>query len=834
MTRFLFCRRKFFFALLVVLLLCAALHELVADRAEIELEAVSLSQTPPPLVPLADAIAAAQLRPFMTANNTVVRCRVLVGLPKSGTTWIMNLLMTYLLLATGADPNHRTVRFAHGHVKRAEFSCQYEWGEKRRGPTYFDNDTRVELAYRLLPAFSHVVLNQESRGAADGPIDHDVLAFRRFFGVMPDKFRRTSHRHEPSVGHSLANWRNPPRQHLDTRCLLQVQLREPLAQALSACFYYGHICGDKSGAVNASAVRDLPSASKHSIMVPLNSTARWNRALAAVLRDATFARATEEQMSEKSTCPQLPYESNVVLKHPRELFFRRVRFLTYEQLRRDTAGELRRALELFELAVDEALIETTLRIIAARPQEELKQGLTTMSIDMFTPAQHRYVDDLFRRVDPLYTDVLDATNSGNPLLVRERSHVPFTSSLTELTATPERLAALRGTFERCWQNDANWSAVFRDELCHRAWEVRLLEGAVSEIVAVQALSSAIGAESERSNGALTLRMADERLAMFKVADRVVDIDDRVQLDNSFETWKAELVSHAIDRVLALRRVPATVPRRVRVNTVPRRSNDTAALWIIQKAAQNHRRVFEGALIGFTKFPVAHVRNFNRRFVDAGALFDVSRMPQPSIEFVRLALALFVLDEPHSFNHNTFTLASGRRDGTWEFLIGIDNDRAHWQRFSGSHLRLSTGELPACNRTDAEPRFSCLNFGRRHDKVEMRHLVSLFETACVFPRDVAERLEQVAAAAMPPSAIVHDYLIDQLLVARRLLHEPLPATELTSDWPEAAPLSMARWNATVFDLRVRFLASTVDKCVARFGRDKVLFDDSQQDFPIAFD
>jgi hypothetical protein len=648
------------------------------------------------------------------------------------------------------------------------------------------------------------------------------------------------------VGHRLATWLNPTHHHYDTHCLLQVQLREPLNQALSACYYYPRICGGGHGAVNESAVRDIPSSSKHSIMVPFNATARWNRALAAVLRNATFARPTELQLRFATTCPRLPYTGahDDGTEAPRELYLRRVQFLTYEQLRRDTAAELRRVLLFFEYPVDDALVDLTLRVVDARPQEDLKHGLTQLRAgDAFTADQMRYVDAMARRLDPFYGDVLEATGSGNALLRREPAHVPFSSSLAALAASAETRAAARAAFAECWRNDGAWTALFRNETCHRAWELHLIESAVRDVSSVQAITRS-GRESEgRENGAIGVHMDDGHRALFKVCDRVYDLASGTALPTSFETWKAELVAHAADRVLHLHRVPAVVPRSVRFGaqplTTPPEIDGHERLKVVRFACQNGRRVMHGALIGFTKYPLERIKNYHTHFV-ADHEFNVARMAQPCIEFARLVVALFMTDLPHKYNHNIMTLAPSvvRRGGAerWEFLVGIDNDRAHWVRFTDSQVQLSAAqnEVPACNRTTTSDTFRCDHYGqnRTMSKVEMRHLASWLGSACVFPRDVAERVEAIEASGVRPSQLVREYLVEQLTVSRRLVGELDDEPHLRASlWPEQSPFAMDRWNDTVFDLRFRHVHRILTECVARFGRERVLFDDTQHDFPI---
>jgi hypothetical protein len=210
----------------------------------------------------------------------------------------------------------------------------------------------------------------------------------------------------------------------------------------------------------------------------------------------------------------------------------------------------------------------------------------------------------------------------------------------------------------------------------------------------------------------------------------------MSLPTSFETWKAELVSHAADRVLHLHRVPAVVPRSVRIGALPLTTppdiDGHERLKVVRFSCQNGRRVMHGALIGFTKYPLDRIKNYHTHFVNDHE-FNVARLTQPCIEFARLVVALFMSDLPHKYNHNVMTLAPSivrRGSEPWEFLVGIDNDRAHWVRFTDSQVQLSAAqnEVPVCNRTLTSDTFRCEHYGqnRTMSKVEMRHLASWME------------------------------------------------------------------------------------------------------------
>jgi hypothetical protein len=172
-----------------------------------------------------------------------------------------------------------------------------------------------------------------------------------------------------------------------------------------------------------SKMRLLPSSSKHSIMVPLNATLRWNRALSHTLRNAIVgASVVEAEQHHMTTCPRMPFVNESIKSHTthckdkfecemkrataKQLYLHRLRLGTYEMLRADTRGELRRLLEFFEFPVSDHLVDKTVRIVAERPPTEIKHGMTPVLVnETFTPIQRRYVDELCRTLDPFYSGV---------------------------------------------------------------------------------------------------------------------------------------------------------------------------------------------------------------------------------------------------------------------------------------------------------------------------------------------------------------------------------------------------------------------------------------------
>lgn len=315
-----------------------------------------------------------------------LHCRIVLGVPKSGTTWLMQLLWTYLTLSADLDDaRHPSFAWAFGHVKRADAACQYDTGDKRRAL-----QRRLEHAYAVLPAFSHGVVNHNVSGPAES-FAAELEELQRFFGLRMDIDRHVPPNASTGVRFGQRFFDSAPsRHHHDQHCDVLVILRSALPVAASCCHYY-RLCA------KASNFLDVPSDEPHSLMVPLNATLRWRAAVASLLEKATLE---PRKPAHATTCPAIPFGSDS--PKGRSLRLNRVRVMTFEALRRHTADELRRALRFFDIPVDDALVREAIAAVAARPGSELKKGLTAgNSLDRFTTEQRRYVDELTRSNDPL-------------------------------------------------------------------------------------------------------------------------------------------------------------------------------------------------------------------------------------------------------------------------------------------------------------------------------------------------------------------------------------------------------------------------------------------------
>ena len=160
-----------------------------------------------------------------------------------------------------------------------------------------------------------------------------------------------------------------------------------------------------------------------------------------------------------------------------------------------------------------------------------------------------------------------------------------------------------------------------------------------------------------------------------------------------------------------------------------------------------------------------------------------------------------------------------------FLVSIDNDRAHWLEHKKDHEHLGHGEQPACNRSPHHSKFTCHHFGqtRAHVKIEMRHLASYLQSACIFPRSVASRLKHFAAGVdgsdskLRPSAAVHNYINMQHDLAMRS-----PDAHHFEANTHTDVFTYNRWNDTALDMRVRFMAKMLKRCIDTYGYSGVVF------------
>jgi hypothetical protein len=309
-------------------------------------------------------------------------------------------------------------------------------------------------------------------------------------------------------------------------------------------------------------------------MTPLNATMRWSQAMSEILVGARTTFLTDERWreldaeKEMSKCPPLrPHhaghnsthserrqEKKDVAKRLAALQFARVQFGSYEQLVGAPEATLRSLLKFFQLPVDDRLVRDAVRRVAKRAS--LKQGVTQARANvLFTPAQRAYAHRLSIDHNPFYLPIV-STLSPKPIGIDDYGDEKLAwlannddnNNQNDDDSNDAHAVAAKAnqTFLDCWHRSQH---LLENVTCHNAWQDLLTTRSLASIDTVRALLTKEHEFGNR-NGVIRLRLAGEIEAQFKPCDNV----------GSTESWKAELIAHAVDRVLGLRRVPAVVPR----------------------------------------------------------------------------------------------------------------------------------------------------------------------------------------------------------------------------------------------------------------------------------
>lgn len=318
---------------------------------------------------------------------------------------------------------------------------------------------------------------------------------------------------------------------------------------------------------------------------------------------------------------------------------------------------------------------------------------------------------------------------------------------------------------------------------------------------------------ENQNGAFRVRFRDGYKAIFKVCDAVPEY--------SYESWKAEILAHAIDRVFAINRCPAVVPRALNVfdNVELVGSSSERAVMDrnrrdISKICQGSQRTFFGSMMGWSDVNVQEAKNIHIHYTEK-TVFDTHNMLQHNIEFARTVISLYLTGQPHKFNHNVYGVPAAS-NSTDVFLISLDNDRAAWELPDDSERYKFDRNLPACDRAPGKAKFKCSQFsvGRVHEgghqvltKISMLHLESFISTACIFPRTLSSRIRRFSEGTndTTPSQLIKHFVAESLQ----------NATASAQAQRDANIFHYFRWSSKVFDDRVVFLAAALHSCIERY-------------------
>jgi hypothetical protein len=248
----------------------------------------------------------------------------------------------------------------------------------------------------------------------------------------------------------------------------------------------------------------------------------------------------------------------------------------------------------------------------------------------------------------------------------------------------------------------------------------------------------------------------------------------------------------------------------------------AKLLAIRDACHAGAKELGGALIGWTKHRLQPVQSSHGSHGRWGYYFDPLMQPlappQPQLELSRFLIGLLVTNQPEKLHFDVMDLKIPGKEGK-RLLVQVDNDQASWKSFNPWQRDdpRATDDLPllrVCNRGEfgpAEP-FVCRlrwTFGEHslHD-YNVAQLLSFLESACIWPERVVRSIETFTG----PTASLS---LSQALERRDHLNEELA-------------YHFVKFSPDILNQIVETLRTSLDACVAEWGRERVIFRESIYD------
>jgi hypothetical protein len=362
-------------------------------------------------------------------------------------------------------------------------------------------------------------------------------------------------------------------------------------------------------------------------------------------------------------------------------------------------------------------------------------------------------------------------------------------------------SAVAASLETCWEDD--FLNMFLDESCHLVWEHSLRSATVTGLELVSPVVHHGHSPVSRVS-ALKLVFDTGHSAIFKPC-----IEGPRK-----PSYKAEIIVHFVDRLLEVHRTPATVLRSFSADELSAAHMGTgvsAKLKELRHHCTGSDNVFTGSLMGWAKFPLVEARDFHE--VISSISFSGTKPSQHQLEYVRLALMLLVFGMPGKLERDVVQLAevpAGFVALTPEdvnipddrtLFIAIDNDEANWAKAGVPEMH-----GPVCDRSTNANAFHCnlTDYDARKPARSAGVLMSMVCTACIFPERIAEKIQMYSDphAGMKLSSAIRDNI---------------PKSE--------SVLSYDGYDYYNLDNLVSELYDCLWACIAKYGRDRVLFAES---------
>jgi hypothetical protein len=365
----------------------------------------------------------------------------------------------------------------------------------------------------------------------------------------------------------------------------------------------------------------------------------------------------------------------------------------------------------------------------------------------------------------------------------------------------------------CWTRPTGLF-LFSDETCHLSWKYTLEHGAISNVESIEPLSEEDASLFRPdSTGAIRVAMRTGFVGVFRSC----------AFPQANHTYWNELLAYHVDRLLHIHRTPPVVYRTIDVRDVADKlqtdTPDWRRLQQIRMHCHHNAAKLSGVIVGWTRYNLRPITTAVLSSWFNSETFDARAPTQRLLEFSKLAISLLLFDLPERLTNGPVQemfvprVVNGKEDkitGNY-FYVMVENERASWD----APYSEDAPAQPVCNRDKKSQKFRCQVFWptpSRKIREQLRGvLTSFLESACLFPKSIAERM--LMFGSLDPKTVVS------------LTHEVHRAVrdELGDRFGTTVLPSMK-----ALDARLRRVFNTLVSCVKRFGATDVLVPEAIDD------
>jgi hypothetical protein len=362
------------------------------------------------------------------------------------------------------------------------------------------------------------------------------------------------------------------------------------------------------------------------------------------------------------------------------------------------------------------------------------------------------------------------------------------------------------TMLECWTRPTGLF-LFSDEACHLSWKYTLEHGAISAVESVEPLSEEqASAFRPDSTGAIRVAMRSGFEGVFRSC----------AFPQANHTYWNELLAYHVDRLLHIHRTPPVVFRQVDANEMSALLVTDTPEWRHLQQVRMHCHLnaakMSGVIVGWTRYSLRPITTAVLSSWFASEAFDVRSPTQRLLEFSKLAIALLIFDLPERLVNGPVQemfvprVVNGKADkitGNY-FYVLVENERASWDIPYSEEVPAT----PVCNRERRSSSFRCqITWPTPSRKIreQLRGILTSFlESACLFPKAIAERM--LMYGSLDPATVVS--LTHEV---HRAMRDELGDRFATTVLPSMKAL----------DGRLRRVFNTLVSCAKRFDIGTVL-------------